>query len=91
MDEENIIKTFRETCGVAIGEASMCWSEDPVGIFESTRALAIVDALVEEHEKDLAKLRAQLSIATKALEEVMMCEGDAITVARVALDEMERV
>lgn len=43
--------------GIAIGEASMCWSELPGGVFDSTKASALVDRIVdanpytlEEHE-----------------------------------------
>lgn len=37
--------SLREVIGQAIGEASMCWSETPKGIFNSTKAACIVDAL----------------------------------------------
>jgi len=37
------MKKAREVLGEAIGEASMCWSEIPKGIFESDRASKIVD------------------------------------------------
>lgn len=36
-----------ELIGIAIGEASMCWSERPTGVFESTRASAIVDRIYD--------------------------------------------
>jgi len=36
-----------EALGIAIGEASMCWSETPKGIFDSSKADRIA--------KDLAK------------------------------------
>lgn len=32
--------------GEALGAASMCWSETPKGVFDSTRAAAIADALL---------------------------------------------
>lgn len=41
---------LREIVGQAIGEASMCWSEAPQGVFDSTRARAIVDRVVSEIE-----------------------------------------
>lgn len=40
-------KTFREIVGEAIGEASMCWSERPQGIFNSARASKIVDKIFD--------------------------------------------
>jgi hypothetical protein len=39
---------FKELVGIAIGEASMCWSEPPTGIFDSGRASDIVDRIVNE-------------------------------------------
>lgn len=39
------MKAFRELVGEAIGEASVCWSEPPRGVFDSTRACAIVDSI----------------------------------------------
>ena len=62
---ENTIKTemeeikmskFRELVGIAIGEASMCWSETPSGVFDSERASAIVDRIVAEFEKNEMRL-----------------------------------
>lgn len=37
----------RERIGEIIGEASMCWSETPKGIFQSDKALKLVDELVD--------------------------------------------
>lgn len=45
---------LKETMGIALGEASMCWSEVPKGVFESTRCKGIVDRVIkaiEEHDK----------------------------------------
>lgn len=39
-------KTIEEEVMEAIGEASMCWSETPNGVFESERAIAIGQRLV---------------------------------------------
>jgi len=36
---------FRELVGIAIGEASMCWSEIPSGVFDSARAKELVDRI----------------------------------------------
>lgn len=38
---------LRTKLGEAIGEASMCWSEKPKGVFDSEKASKIVDKLVE--------------------------------------------
>lgn len=50
---EQIIKDFTDTNNLkelifqALGEASMCWSETPLGVFDSTRAKAIGDRVVD--------------------------------------------
>jgi hypothetical protein len=36
-----------EAVGLAIGAASMCWSETPTGVFDSAQATLIVTALLE--------------------------------------------
>lgn len=42
---------FRELIGISIGEASMCWSETPSGVFDSTRAKEICDKLIAAVEQ----------------------------------------
>jgi hypothetical protein len=37
---------LREVIGIAIGEASMCWSELPKGVFDSIKASALVDRIL---------------------------------------------
>lgn len=44
--------SLKEFLGQAIGEASMCWSETPKGIFDSTKASKIVDNLIRNLEAD---------------------------------------
>lgn len=39
---------LKEIIGIAIGEASMCWSEPPTGVFDSTRASSVADRLLKE-------------------------------------------
>lgn len=38
---------FKELVGIAIGEASMCWSETPKGVFDSAKACELVDRIVD--------------------------------------------
>ncbi len=38
--------SIEEEVMLAIGEASMCWSETPSGVFESERAIAIGERLI---------------------------------------------
>ncbi len=47
---------FRELIGISIGEASMCWSETPSGVFDSTRAKEISDKLIAAVEQLKAEL-----------------------------------
>ena len=48
------IEEMRNRLGEIIGEASMCWSETPSGVFESLHAVKLVDeleqALTEAYE-----------------------------------------
>ena len=37
-----------EAIGQAIGEASMCWSPTPTGVFDSTRASSVLDDLCDQ-------------------------------------------
>lgn len=43
------LKEFDEMVGESIGNASMCWSEFPSGVFETTRALRIKNDIVSAH------------------------------------------
>lgn len=45
-EDETTYDITRRRLGELIGEASMCWSETPQGIFESERASRIVDDAV---------------------------------------------
>lgn len=40
--------TFRETVGMGIGTASMCWSPRPTGVFEAVRANEVCEAVLKE-------------------------------------------
>lgn len=52
-----IPETFKELVGQSIGEASMCWSEAPKGVFESDRASKIVDKIIAYHLEVLEGLK----------------------------------
>lgn len=46
MSNKNIIEEkVRELIGIAVGEASMCWSEIPTSVFDSDKAVDVVDRL----------------------------------------------
>ena len=44
----DILNNWEESIMTAMGEASMCWSETPKGVFDSTRALQIGKKLLED-------------------------------------------
>lgn len=43
----------RERIGQIIGEASMCWSETPTGIFDSQKASELLDEVMAHIEYPL--------------------------------------
>lgn len=47
---------FREQLGIALGEASVAWSELPGGVFDSTKCAAIVDRLCAAMDSHFAVL-----------------------------------
>jgi hypothetical protein len=47
----------------ALGEASMCWSETPTGIFDSTHAKTVGDNLVAFIESHVDRLNEDIEIA----------------------------
>lgn len=49
LDQDEILEAldFYEIIGQAIGEASMCWDETPKGVFDSTRAIKILNSLLK--------------------------------------------
>ncbi len=44
-------ETLSELIGIALGEASMCWSESPKGIFDSGEAIKIQKKLINDIER----------------------------------------
>lgn len=50
---ENVKKDLTTKVFEALGEASMCWSETPKGVFESSNAKRIGDQLVKDINEDL--------------------------------------
>ena len=60
---------------VLIGEASLCWSESPQGIFDSTKALEIGDKFILELSK-LEKVAEAARPLVRALELCQVCNQD---------------
>lgn len=66
MSKDAALERFSEVAGIAIGEASTCWSELPRGEFDTARAIAALErikaaavAYREEYQAaDLAERRA---------------------------------
>lgn len=50
------METFEELVQVKVGEASMCWSEAPRGVFESDQASAIALDIINAHESSQKKV-----------------------------------
>lgn len=48
---------LKELIFQALGEASMCWSEPPSGVFDSTRAKAIGDRVIESLSNAFLRLK----------------------------------
>lgn len=44
----DILNNWGELIMTALGEASMCWSETPKGVFDSTKAIQIGEKLLED-------------------------------------------
>ena len=44
----DILNNWEELIMTALGEASMCWTETPKGVFDSTRAIQIGKKLLED-------------------------------------------
>jgi len=51
--EDSMYGAIRERIGEIIGEASMCWSETPKGVFNSDRAKELVDEIMTHIEYPL--------------------------------------
>jgi hypothetical protein len=71
------IEEMRSRVGEIIGEASMCWSETPTGIFNSEKSVLLVDeivtALTQAHQA--GREEALEKVIEKALE-IMKEERD---------------
>ena len=64
--------------GEGIGEASMCWSETPKGIFESERASSIVDRILSAVDAELQKESEINKVLTEALRNWLAFEETSI-------------
>lgn len=64
------MKELTEVVFTALGEASMCWSETPKGIFESTRAKEIGDRVmnsIQHHHNEITSKSWLGNATTKEL------------------------
>ena len=60
------MKSFKELVGECIGEASMCWSETPSGVFDSFRAIGLVDKICSAVDR-----KTELEILLTGYQEAM--------------------
>lgn len=60
---------IRNTIFKNIGAASMCWSEVPKGIFNSTRAEELANEIFEAHQKEMMELIERLETSIRIDEE----------------------
>lgn len=59
---------FRETVFQAIGEASMCWSQTPGGVFDSSKAQTVGERILSEHLSVVSELEQRLKVAVEFIE-----------------------
>ena len=52
--------TYKEKLGEAIGRASVCWSELPTGVFDSTTAASLAERLNNDYLGELKKEKERL-------------------------------
>jgi len=62
--------SFRQIVGESIGEASMCWSETPSGIFDSSRATRILGDIL----KPVKLLEEQLNEANEIIKKFTVAD-----------------
>jgi hypothetical protein len=48
VEYDSTFRSLREMAGEWIGEASMCWTDTPRGVFDSEHAMRLTDRLVAE-------------------------------------------
>lgn len=77
--------TFEELVGEGIGEASMCWSEIPSGVFDSSKAKEINDKILDE----FYKLKAQLNMAENKTAELAIYNHGLKEKLAVAVEALE--
>lgn len=77
MSNKNIIEEkVRELVGFAVGEASMCWSEIPTSVFDSDKAVDVVDRLTKAIIGLLAHQQARnIEAVERILEDTLAADG----------------
>jgi len=69
---------YKQRINEIIGEASMCWSETPTGIFNSDRGVQLADEIIQLLDQELAKREEQISdfIKSQIVPEVCLPQDD---------------
>jgi len=78
---------FKTVIGEAIGEASMCWSETPSGVFDSSRASLLVDRILEAHHAAFAAF-VEIFADHDALAEKLKTATEALLCAEEFIDSV---
>lgn len=56
LSKDAALKKFSEVAGIAIGEASVCWGETPKGVFNSDRAVLVLERVIKAAQEMHAEL-----------------------------------
>lgn len=51
--------TFSELVGISIGEASMCWSQEPQGVFDASRCKALAEKIIDAYRQGMVEARKE--------------------------------
>ena len=80
----------REMIGMALGQASMAWTETPKGVFDSSRAASINNDLIKnlENEIEAEATRRQFEPKAADLNKTMDCPPN---INRAAINWAERL
>jgi len=81
---------LREKIGIALGEASMCWSEIPTGVFHSERATEILNDLCCKINTRKSPRVPVIEIPHEAIDNLYNSDMHwaMVSVSRQALDEI---
>jgi hypothetical protein len=56
---------IKQRIGEIIGEASMCWSDTPTGVFDSTKASSLIDEIMTHIKYPLSEDKPRFKFVVK--------------------------